>query len=262
MSSTVINISWQVKLSNAAVNFLLLLSLMVTGCTPQKSSKTQSLNLRFKAVVGSQALVFNRTHYANPGGDGKFKIRDFQFIISNIKLHSDTGVYRQRESYHIARFDNAGTSFTLVLDNIPVGNYRDIDFSIGVDPEANSSRRSVGDLDPNSRMAWSWDVGYKFILFEGGLNRHDVLSPLVYHVGFSENYRVLRFPLSNITAKNKNLEKPLARLVFRVDIMSLFKGVNTIDMGALPSVKFDKDDTKLIAENFEAMITLCRRGGC
>ena len=108
----------------------------------------------------------------------------------------------------------------------------------------------------------SCDVGYIFILFEGGLNRHDVLSPLVYHVGFSENYRALRFPLSNITANNKNSEKPLTRLVFRVDLMRLFKGVNTIDMGALPSVKFDKDDAKLIADNFQGMITLCQRGAC
>ena len=257
-----ISIGWQRKLFSTGMGFVLLVSLMLTACVPESSSDAQSMTLKFEAVVGSQALAFNRIQYDNPGGEGQFKVRDFQFILSNIKLRSDTGIYLQPDSYHIVRFDNADTSFTLVLDNIPAGDYREIDFSIGVDPDANSSRRSVGDLDPNSRMAWSWDVGYKFILFEGGLNHHYVLSPLVYHVGFSENYRTLRFPLSNLTDNNKNSAKPLARLIFRVDLMSLFKGVNTIDMVALSSVKFDKGDAKLIAENFQGMITLCQRGVC
>jgi len=67
-----------------------------------------------------------------------------------------------------------------------------------VDPAANGSVAPVGDLDPNGRMAWSWDVGYKFVLFEGGLVLADTQYPLVYHVGFNENYTPLSFGLDRL----------------------------------------------------------------
>jgi hypothetical protein len=230
---------------------------MLVGCSPQNRSETEPLILKFEAFVGEDSLVFNRHQYTNPGGEGQFKVRDFQLFISNIKLLSEAGSYREPESYHIARFDNAEKAFTIVLDNVPIRDYREIEFSIGVDPVANSSVVSVGDLDPNSRMAWSWDVGYKFILFEGGLSLRDVLIPLVYHVGFNENYQALSFSLQ----KGSPGQQP-APLIFKVDILSLFVGANVIDMAALSSVKFDKDDAKLIAENYAHMITLCSPGAC
>ncbi len=233
------------------VSLLFPVSLMLTGCAPQNSSETQSLTLKFEAFVGSQALAFNRIQYENPGGGGQYKVRDFQFIISNIKLLSETGIYVEADSYHIVRFDNADKSYTMVLDNIPLRDYQTIVLSIGVDPAANSSVQSIGDLDPNSRMAWSWDVGYKFILFEGGLSRDNILSPLVYHVGFNENYKVLPFSINQA-----NSSQELAQLIFKVDIESVFASVNVVDMAALPSVKFDKDDARLIAENYATMITL------
>ena len=76
---------------------------------------------------------------------------------------------------------------------------RSISFGIGVDAAANTSIQSRGDLDPNSQMAWNWKVGYKFVLFEGGmkLNADGVQKPLVYHVGFNENMRRLKFDLTD-----------------------------------------------------------------
>ena len=249
-SAMTVNSSQQFSLS-LWVNSALLVSFLLGACTPKTSSVTQSLTLQFKAVVGSKALDFNRIQYENPGGVGQFKIRDFQFIMSNIKLFSEVGNYFETDSYHIVRFDNADKSFAIVIDNIPIRDYQTIALSIGVDPAANSSVQFIGDLDPNSRMAWSWDVGYKFILFEGGLSHHNVLSPLVYHVGFNENYKALSFPINQSRSSQK-----LAPLNFKVDIESLFTGVNVVDMVELSTVKFDKNDAKRIAENYETMISL------
>ena len=126
-----------------------------------------------------------------------------------------------------------------------------------MDEVANSSIESVGDLDPNSRMAWSWDVGYKFILFEGGLSLEDELVPLVYHVGFDENYRPRSFKLDEPLFAQRS-----DSLTFKVDVMKLFEGASTIDMSALSNVKFDRSDARLLAANYETMITLCRRAEC
>ena len=100
-------------------------------------------------------------------------------------------------------------------------------------------------------MAWSWDVGYKFILFEGGLDLNGTLLPLVYHVGFDENYKSMAFNLDQAYNKGR-----LKSAYFKVDIMRLFSGPTTIDMAELSTVKFDKLDAQIIANNYANMIVL------
>ena len=54
-------------------------------------------------------------------------------------------------------------------------------------------------------------------------------DPLVYHVGFEENYRLIATELHR-----EPLDSRPARLDFRVDILRLFQGSTTVDMAALP----------------------------
>jgi len=235
------------------IPILLLVSAAVGGTLLLiESARPLQVTLVFHPVVGDKPLLFDKVYYANPGGDGLFKIRDFQFFLSNIRLIADSGDYAQPESYRLARFDIDDGNYRVVLDNVPRLNYQRIEFGIGVDPEANGSINLSGDLDPNSRMAWSWDVGYKFVLFEGGLEFQNTQYPLVYHVGFDENYKLVSFPLGERVARRNQLG-----LDFQVDILRLFVGANTVDMTSLPNVKFDRVDARLLADNYAAMVTLC-----
>jgi hypothetical protein len=208
------------------------------------------LALYFHPVVGAEPLVLNEPRYPNPGGEGRFKVRDFQFFLSNIHLVGKTGPYVESDSYHLVRFDGDGPAFVVVLHGVPRRDYERIEFGIGVDAAANRSLASRGDLDPNSRMAWTWEVGYKFVLFEGALLRGNASDPLVYHVGFVENYQ----PISTALPR-KPLDLRPARLDFRVDVLRLFQGSTNVDMAALPSVKFDRADAALLARNFAALVT-------
>jgi hypothetical protein len=70
-------------------------------------------------------------------------------------------------------------------------------------------------------------------------------------VGFNENRKVLQFDPAEVVTPNSS-----AVLLFTVDVMALFTGRNTIDMATLPNVKFDRDDARLIAGNYAAMISL------
>lgn len=159
-------------------------------------------------------------------------------------------MYTEPESYHLVRFDSAEPAFGIVLHDVPRRDYQRIEFGIGVDAAANKSLAQRGDLEPNGRMAWNWEVGYKFVLFEGTLVRGNASVPLVYHVGFEENYRLIATELHR-----EPLDSRPARLDFRVDILRLFQGSTTVDMAALPSVKFDRADAALLARNFAAMVT-------
>jgi len=141
----------------------------------------------------------------------------------------------------------------IVLHDVPRRDYQRIEFGIGVDAAANKSLAQRGDLNPNGRMAWTWEVGYKFVLFEGALVRGNASDPLVYHVGFDENYRLVSTELHG-----EPVDSRTARLDFRVDILRLFQGSATVDMAALPDVKFDRADAALLARNFAAMVTPIR----
>jgi hypothetical protein len=240
------------RMRNAALLVLLAVAaaLGVTGWRLYRAAQPVELALYFHPFVGPEPLVFNEARYPNPGGEGRFKVRDFQFFLSNIRLVGAAGAYAESDSYHLVRFDGEESTFVIVLHEVPRRNYERIEFGIGVDAAANRSLEQRGDLDPNGRMAWNWEVGYKFVLFEGALVRGNASDPLVYHVGFAENYR----PVS-IELHQDLLDSRPARLDFRVDILRLFQGATNVDMAALPSVKFDRVDAALLARNFSAMVT-------
>ena len=225
-------------------------ALGVAGWGLYRARQPVELALYFHPFVGPEPLVLNEPRYPNPGGEGRFKVRDFQFFLSNIRLVSANGTYVESDSYHLVRFDGEERAFVIMLHDVPRRDYERIEFGIGVDAGANRSLASRGDLDPNGRMAWNWEVGYKFVLFEGALLRGNASDPLVYHIGFEENYRPISTEL-----RRELLDRRPARLDFRVDILRLFQGSTTVDMAALPSVKFDRADAALLARNFAAMVT-------
>jgi len=223
----------------------------ISGAWYYQTHQTLTMTLQFNPVIGSQPLELNELRYKNPGGEGVFKIRDFQFFISNIRFTTAEGEYVEPDSYHLARFDNSLGAYAVRLKEVPRQAYQNIQFGIGVDEAANNSIDPIGDLDPNSRMAWSWDVGYKFVLMEGGLSHGDVFVPLVYHVGFSENYKTLKFDVSQSVIDGSDVS-----FNFQVDVMTMFNGVEPIDMATTSNVKFDRTDARMLANNYAEMISL------
>ena len=217
-----------------------------------RPAPTVPLSLRFHPFIGEEVLQLEQGRYANPGGEGVFKVRDLQFFISNVRLVAENAAFRETDSYHLARFDSEDGMYVIRLENVPREGYGHIEFGIGVDPAANGTIASVGDLDPNGRMAWTWDVGYKFVLFEGALELGERRIPLVYHVGFDENYVEVSIPLAAGL-----FERQEATIDFRVDLLRMFDGAETIDMSELSNVKFDRDDARMLARNYHRMVSLC-----
>ena len=215
-----------------------------------RTAVAEPLTLRFHAFVGDQPLVLNEMRYNNPGGEGRYKIRDFQLFISNIQLSGPSKSHTAKDSYHLLRFDGESAYAEITLPALDIDDFDEIHWGIGIDPKANGSLVIAGDLDPNNRMAWNWKVGYKFILLEGRLDTGQNLVPLVYHVGFDENYTPQSLPIVNSKAGQQGTV-----LNYKIDINALFAGPPPLDMAAVPTVKFDPDDTQLIAQGFKGLIT-------
>jgi len=235
-----------------SIGVVAILSLIAVGWLalgPRQKDST-SITLTFHAVMAGEPLVYDQFTYANPGGAGLFRIRDFRFYLSNFSFDDETETFAEPDSYHLIRFDNQEKIHSISLPDVPLQSVDTVRFLIGVDPEANSSIEARGDLDPNSQMAWNWEVGYKFVVFEGGLQVGEDLFSLVYHIGFSENAREIAFTLPPDVSENEVLEVHL-----NVDVTELFEGTTQIDMEALSSVKFNRADAEMLAENYATMIT-------
>ena len=76
--------------------------------------------------------------------------------------------------------------------------------------------------------------------------------PLVYHVGFDENYKRVAIDLGKSLSVGSS-----TTIDFRADLLQMFNGTQTVDMAALPNVKFDRADAKLLADNYAHMVSLC-----
>ncbi|HKY91603.1 MAG TPA: MbnP family protein [Nevskiaceae bacterium] len=219
----------------------------------RRLSTPTTVTLRFHPLVAGDSLVFNQPRYRNPGPSGSsFAIRDFQFFVSNVRLRSAAGDHVPADSYHLVRFDGGETVFEIALTNVPPRAYTAVELGIGVDAAANGSIAQRGDLDPNGRMAWTWEVGYKFVLLEGTLEAlldGTPAVPLVYHAGFSENYRTLSASVAHV-----RFDDGPVLLDYEVDAMKLFRGESTIDLRTLPTVKFDRADAARLASNYARMI--------
>lgn len=208
-----------------------------------------AVHLVLVPYVGDQPLALNSGRYPNPAGDGKFSVRDFQFFLSNILLEGDARQVPEHNSYHLVRFDDG--PWQLTLDNLPRQRYHTLSLGIGVDETANHSLQSIGDLDPNGRMAWSWEVGYKFVLLEGSIYQGDRRIPMVYHVGFSENYRRVALPLQRPWYQLGN-----PTYTVKIDLAKLFNGQQPVDMQQTPSIKFDRQDARRLAANFSTFLSI------
>jgi hypothetical protein len=213
----------------------------------------KTVRLVFNAEVGGQPLVFNKFVYVNPVGGEKFRIRNFKFYLTNVKLNGKEGQFVEPDSYHLARFDSPDMSYSITLNDVDLSELNKISLSIGIDSKANTSLEMRGDLDPNGQMAWNWKVGYKFVLLEGGIRVDDQVKPLVYHVGFSENRRALDFVFPEKLALRND-----TTIQFNVDVMKIFSSKSRLNMAKIHTVKFDKTDSKLIADNYRNMISIVR----
>ena len=218
---------------------------LLLGCEAQPS---EPRSIRFRAVMDDAPLVRNQRLYSNPGGAGQYSVRDFQFYASNFRLHASQGVYAEPHSYHLVRFDLPRGVFRIDLEEVPAWDFHTLEFMLGVDAAANASLESIGDLDPNGRMAWNWEVGYKFLLLEGMLEVAGRSVPLVYHIGFDENAAVVSLDIETRNTEVIDVE---------VDVAQLFHGeAPPLDLAALNNVKFDREDSGRLARNFAHMFRL------
>ncbi|WP_179351969.1 MbnP family protein [Winogradskyella vidalii] len=152
-----------------------------------------NVTLEFNNTFGATPIVLGDATSAsatvNTSDEGQtHHFEEVKYVISNIRLIKADGT---EIPYNVNDLDNGATvinhalpeTLNYVMSDIPVGDYSEIRFGLGVKSELNTLDEasfpnfyaSAGEND--TEMHWEWGTGYRFTKIEGfyGSN-NDVLS--------------------------------------------------------------------------------------
>lgn len=171
---------------------LFILSLFIISCDKDDDhdhhdddhhhhGESGKVELKVDFVWGmNQAEFALNQELTHPRTGEKLTFETMKFYLSNIKLKSEDGTwFVHPESYAIIDASSESGS-TMLIENVPVGEYTDIEYTIGVDAERNTSGAQTGALAPSNGMFWSWSTGYIMIKAEGIAEDHGMFT---YHLG-------------------------------------------------------------------------------
>ncbi len=216
--------------------------------------KSGELTIKIDHRFKNEIFELNKDFFLDNGQ--YFNASKYRYYLSNVKLISEEGdEYIEVDSYHL--IDITGKK-EFTLTGIPLGDYKEIQFSLGVDEEKNHEIDNSGDLDANGAMIWSWAIGYKFLVLEGKWDEvTPVSSPLVFHIGLDENYKTITLPLNDDTIEKISLtESELSKTIqMRSDINEIFIEPMNIDLKTHSSAMGGESATD-IANNYIDMFSI------
>ncbi len=204
-----------------------------------------------------------------------FNISLLGYYISEIKLEGPNGELWEDEMLATAEESNGyyhvleHMEHTQMLDfeGVPAGMYNKLTFTLGVQSEGITEGAAGGVLDvANGGWFWNWNNGYIAFALEGqspaspgeaGANSlaEDNPHSMAFHIGgWNEpnNNREITIELGQHVEVNEE-NVPFAHI--GVDILTLFKGANTIDFSQMHSVHAPADGA-LLAENIKGAFYL------
>lgn len=198
-------------------------------------------------------LILNTGKYINENGD-TFSISKFKYIISNIKIKKANGTYwMPSESYYLINQEEVASQ-KFEITGVPLGEYTNLEFSIGVDNVRNHTGAQSGALDPANDMFWTWNTGYIFTKLEGHFIKTDgTQGSLVFHIGSDANFKNLKFTSlpNNLNIRDgKETEVHVA-----VKFQEMFKTPTTINFNDMNNVMGGTNATT-IANNYVDMFEI------
>ncbi len=217
-----------------------------------------SVKILFEAMVGDSDLVLGTANtYTNQAGN-TFNVTMYRYYISNIKITKmDNSVWTESNSYHL--IDHSDAASTLVtIPGVPFGNYKAIEFMIGVDSASNITA-GTGALDPINGMVWVWNQGYIMAKMEGNSPQSTANgNKLTFHTGgFSGVNKVMRTvspTFNNDTAKVTSTIIP--NIHISSNLLEWFQTPTPIDFSSFHTVHSAGSAAKIIADNYADMFTI------
>ena len=175
----------------------LLFALSLIACNKPKDYGNLSLGIDYS--VNGNPLITDSLCYHNEAGD-TFMITEIQWFLSRIELQDERGDWFRLNHQEVdlpfsCTTDwvfyidtNIPESLTLKMAPIPVGHYKTLRFTFGLDEEDNLS--GLYSDPPESNMYWPEPLGggYHYMKLNGRyVNEEGDLAPLNIHLGIGQN---------------------------------------------------------------------------
>lgn len=167
------------------INYLAIsvISLAMLSCSKNDEPVANNIKLHFDNTFKGETIVLGDEHSTtaseNISARGQVhRFTELKYVISNIRLVRADG---SEFPYHINDLDKGATvvnqakpqSLDYVLSDIPVGEYSQIKFGLGVKQDLNTLDQvrfpnfyaEAGAND--TEMMWEWGAGYRFTKIEG-----------------------------------------------------------------------------------------------
>lgn len=177
-------------------------------------------------TTGNQPLVFNQPY--SDSANYTLQVEGFKFYISNITLVNTNNQEVKIKDVDLIDFKTAGENYSSI--NVPLGDYKEIKFGIGVDSVLNNTDPTVyansHPLSVFQNTYWNWSTQYRFIMLEG---RADTISGsnsnlnqlLIYHTGTENLYREYSKSVNFSVQLNATHEESL-----KINLNKIFYGVS------------------------------------
>lgn len=180
----------------------------------QHDGELGSVTLELEHVWGPTAAEFAiGKELIHPVTGDTITFNLLKYYVSNIKLQKTDGTWWvQPESYYLAGAATAEEGM-LKINNVPEGEYKAIEFTIGVDSLHNVSGAQTGALSASNGMFWDWSTGYIFVRAEGK-SPHSPTGNFLYHLGgFEGANNAINTITMNFGAENLRASKNAAPMI-------------------------------------------------
>jgi hypothetical protein len=141
------------------------------------------VEIEWEQVWGSNMAAFSlNTPLTHPITSDVLTFTTFKYYVSNIKLKKSDGTwFIVPNSYYLVDA-SIEESKHILLENVPAGDYTEMEFVMGVDSIMNVSGAQEGALSPTNQLFWSWTTGYIMIKAEG-TSPQSSSGNFAYHLG-------------------------------------------------------------------------------
>ena len=242
------------------MSFLLSIAALVAAMSFKSAGKDQTgtVNIEFRHYVGDSILILDDKSYSNSLGQ-MFSVSNFKYYICNVHLKRKDGTeYISKEYFLVNEVESISKS--VLLNNVPAGDYTSLTFTLGVDSLHNCSGAQSGALDPVNAMFWAWNTGYIFFKLEGRSAASTSPGKIFeYHIG---GYKQ---PYNNI--RSVTLDRPqqglqvsastVTTMVLKADIAKVFNSVTAMDLSKTSSITEPKS-SKVVADNYVHMFSILK----
>lgn len=226
---------------------IIIAAVLFTSCKKEKEIIVEApgqATLSFDARVNGSDFALN-TNYTI--GSRTYQFNKLRYWVSNVSLVDTKGTeYKIPNSYFLVEETGpvsvqdgaytypANKREDVTLQNIPVGDYKTVKFSIGVDSVFNKNLSlqagELSQLNGMTNVSWMWHTSYIFSSIGGTVTEGATTKTIKAETGLNTNYKSVSLDLPATVHISSSKAKTI---VLVTDVSKLFNG---IDLIATPTI--------------------------